>query len=1011
MKANLFTLATASFLFLLGSLCGALGHDLATGEEHGHYDWSVKPPEFFLAQATMPQNRAGSAGQPTQAAPFAAFAPRVKVRWDERFLYLESNGLPSHKMMVGITAWQQQVPLPQNYTGANAWQFPLLPVPAKNPVSIKGRFLRGAIALAANGIPIFNPQNNRGEISQEIGELDEWGGHCGRADDYHYHAAPLHLQDAVGNGQPIAYALDGYPIFGLAEPDGAVPIGLDAFNGHTAHALGYHYHASRKYPYVNGGFHGEVVERDGQVDPQPRAQPVRKDRPPMRGAKITGFTATPDEKSFALQYLVNGKSGAVNYTTNSDGSWKFQFIGSDGTKHEETYRARELRGAESSGSPPRDGGGGQERRGTPRDEPPASDGASALGMDVLKKPRASFVLSSTEVGGDGKLPLEYTGDGSGATPPLAWKGAPGGTQSYAIVMDHLAPGNVVKSYWTMWDIPASTTSLPKNAKGVGKVGLNFKGQLGYAPPHSQGPGAKTYVFTVYALSAPPQITQELRDVSRETLLAAIKDKVLASASLSVAYSREGVAEGGHGQSPQTLNGAERPNFIVIMGEAQGWASSSVQMDDAVPGSKSSLAHTPSLEKLAAGGMRFANFYAASPRCTPTRAAFLTGRSPAALHLTFVGEGRGGGESSFSEAGSKLIPAPVNQELPDDETTIPEVLKRAGYTTAHFGKWHVGRTSPAKHGFDENDGPNNNGGPENVENPNPKQAFATAELGMDFMTRQAKSGKPFYLQISHYAGRGGTDARPETYTDVRQRAESERDQRMIGSAAVTQDMDATIGKMLAKLDALGIADRTYFIYTADHGAQGRNANGPLANGKGTVWEGGIRVPLIVRGPGIMAGTCTHVRASTVDLFPTIAAIARTKEPLPKSLEGGSLTALLSGAPSPKVQRTREEFVVHFPHYDKDEQGPASSLLLGNDKLIRPYETGVVMLFDLSKDISEQHDLAKDRTEEAAELDRRLSDYLRIVNAQMPTPNSKFDPTNLQPFQDRKGGKGRKKEEPQ
>jgi arylsulfatase A-like enzyme len=450
----------------------------------------------------------------------------------------------------------------------------------------------------------------------------------------------------------------------------------------------------------------------------------------------------------------------------------------------------------------------------------------------------------------------------------------------------------------------------------------------------------------------------------------------------------------------------RPNFVVIMGEAQGWASASVQMDDAVPGSKSPFARTPSLEKLAAGGMRFANFYAASPRCTPTRAAFFTGRSPAALHMTFVGEGMGGKESGFSQTGSKLVPAPASQELPEVETTIAELLKREGYATAHFGKWHIGRVNPARHGFEENDGPNNNGGPENAENPNPKQAFATAELGMDFMARQAKAGKPFYLQVSHYAGRGGTDARPETYADVRQRATSDRDQRLAGSAAVAQDMDATIGMLMTRLDALGLADRTYVIYTADHGAQGRNANGPLANGKGTVWEGGIRVPLIVRGPGIKAGTCTHVRASTVDLFPTIAAMARVKEPLPRNLEGGSLAAVLGSAPGATVKRAREEFVVHFPHYDKDEQGPASALLLGNDKLIRPYEKDAPLLFDLSKDLGEQHDLAKDRAKEAAELDRRLSEYLTAVGAQMPTPNPKFDPANPQPFQERRGGQGGK-----
>lgn len=448
----------------------------------------------------------------------------------------------------------------------------------------------------------------------------------------------------------------------------------------------------------------------------------------------------------------------------------------------------------------------------------------------------------------------------------------------------------------------------------------------------------------------------------------------------------------------------RPNFVVIMGEAQGWASASVQMDDTVPASKSTLARTPNLEKLAAGGMRFASFYAASPRCTPTRAAFFTGRSPAALHMTFVGEGKGGKESSFSQTGSKLIPAESASELPEPEVTIAEVLKRQGYATAHFGKWHVGRANPSRHGFDENDGPNNNGGPEDVENPNPRQAFATAELGMDFMTRQTKAGKPFYLQVSHYAGRGGTDARPETYADVRKRATSERDQRLVGAAAVVQDMDATIGLLLAKLDALGVADRTYVLYTSDHGAQGRNANGPLANGKGTVWEGGIRVPLIVRGPGVKAGACTHVRVTTVDLFPTMTALAHVAEPLPKMLEGGSLAGVLSDAPGATVQRAREELVVHFPHYDKDEQGPASALLLGNDKLIRPYETGVLMLFDLSQDLAERHDLAKDQAKKTAGLDRRLRDYLQAVDAHLPAANPKFDPANPQPFQERRGGKG-------
>ena len=483
-------------------------------------------PHIHLAQTTPPRVEpeksapAATVKRPAQAEAFAAFAPKVGLRWDERFLFIEGNGLPAHNMMVGITAWQQQVPLPQNYTGANAWRLPLAPVPAKELLSIKGRFLRGAIAIAANGIPIFNPQNNRGEISADIGELDEWGGHCGRADDYHYHAAPLHLATVLGPKLPIAYALDGYAIFGLTEPDGGAPAGLDAFNGHTTPALGYHYHASKKYPFVNGGFHGEVVEAGGQVDPQPRAQPVRPDQPPLRGAKITGFTPSADGKTRKLVYQIAGKDGAVAYTDAGDGAWKFEFTGTDGMKREETYQGREGQ------RPPRPGG-----------ERPERGGATSGEMDALKKPNAAFVLTSPEIPDPKSLPVEFTGDGAGVSPPLAWKGAPAATKSFAVVMDHLAPGGVIKTYWTLWDIPATATSLPKNARDIGHLGASFRGGTGYEPPHSQGPGAKTYIITLYALSAAPAITQPPREVTRDTLLAAIKDKVLASASLPVTSTR------------------------------------------------------------------------------------------------------------------------------------------------------------------------------------------------------------------------------------------------------------------------------------------------------------------------------------------------------------------------------------------------------------------------------------------------------------------------------------------
>jgi arylsulfatase A-like enzyme len=430
-----------------------------------------------------------------------------------------------------------------------------------------------------------------------------------------------------------------------------------------------------------------------------------------------------------------------------------------------------------------------------------------------------------------------------------------------------------------------------------------------------------------------------------------------------------------------------PNFVVILGEAQGWASSSVQMDEAVPGSKSTLAQTPNLEALARGGMRFANFYAASPRCMPTRAALFTGRSPAALHMTYIGEGK---RDEMPDSGRKLLPPHCSLEMPEAEITIAEILKSGGYATAHFGKWHAGRVDPRRHGFDESDGATSNVGPGGDQNPNPKQAFSMTERGVDFMARQVKAGKPFYLQISHYAGDGGTAARPETYAAVRRRARA-GDEKQVENVAMTEDMDETIGTLLAKLESLGIGHRTYVFYTADHGSKGHVTNGILAGGKGTVLEGGLRVPLIVSGPGVKAGACAHVRASTVDILPTVVALAGIRDPLPEGVEGGNLAGVLAGEAAP-VKRPREDFVVHFPHYDKDDTGPASVLYSGAEKLVRVYESAELRLFNVENDRSERRNLAKENPARIAELERRLDAYLEVVHAQMPAPNPAYDPTS-------------------
>ncbi len=276
--------------------------------------------------------------KPEIAAHFEHFK-NVKVRWDEDTLYVESNGLPDHGMMVGIKAWQQQVPLPQPFTGTNSWKIPLAPRLALNPINGKETSFRGAIAVAVNGVPIFSALNNRGVDAYLAGELDKWGGHCGRGDDYHYHIAPTHLQEIVGKGNPIAFALDGFPIYGLTEADGA-PVGkLDALNGQFDADGNYHYHATKTYPYINGGVRGVVDFRNGEIASQPRDSPVRPGQPPLRGATITDFRTSG--KQSVLTYKIGGRSGSITYAPAGSSAYRFTYKEPGGRTWSETYQRRQ----------------------------------------------------------------------------------------------------------------------------------------------------------------------------------------------------------------------------------------------------------------------------------------------------------------------------------------------------------------------------------------------------------------------------------------------------------------------------------------------------------------------------------------------------------------------------------------------------------------------------------------------------------------------------------------------
>ena len=494
-----------------------------------------------------------------------------------------------------------------------------------------------------------------------------------------------------------------------------------------------------------------------------------------------------------------------------------------------------------------------------------------------------------------------------------------------------------------------------------------------------------------------------------------------------------------GDAPTAQTAAtRRPNFVFILGEGHGWSSTSVDMDGTPPSDARPAGLTPNLEAMAKQGMRFSDFYASCPRCTPSRASFFTGISPAKLHMTYVNEGgagkrEGGGKGGKGGGGGNDAAAPADDaakyplmrmiapspemELPADVKTTGDVLRGAGYATAHFGKWHAGRMDPTKHGFDVSDGPNTNQGPDRGEAPNPKQSTVITDRGIDFMRQQVKAGKPFFLQLSHYGCGSEAEATPESVAEV-QKLMPQLQGKQLGSVAGMRDMDKAIGRVMAALKELGIADNTYVFFSTDHGTpgggspRGVGANPPLSGAKGSVSDGGIRVPFLAWGPGVKADSTSHVRATGMDLLPTMLdlagkPLAKPEKPDARNVvEGGSLSSVLKNGGQGTVARPREEIVVHFPHYDLSNGGPASAIFMSDLKLIRNYDTGKVSLYDIVKDPGESRDLAAKMPDKVKDLEAQLDAYLKAVDAQMPRPNPEAGKASDSGAGSTNNGKGKK-----
>ena len=436
----------------------------------------------------------------------------------------------------------------------------------------------------------------------------------------------------------------------------------------------------------------------------------------------------------------------------------------------------------------------------------------------------------------------------------------------------------------------------------------------------------------------------------------------------------------------------KPNFIVIFTDDQGWGTTSVQIDPEVPDSKSDFFETPNIERLAEAGIRFTQAYSSHPNCSPSRAALLTGRSPAALHFTDIVDRNSG---AFYQGNPMIPPTHVNN-LPTQDMTIPELLKQHNpeYKAAHFGKWHLNGGGPENHGFDTSDGNTGNGRGDNTPADDPKRVFSITDRAIDWMEDQVVDGKPFYLQVSHYATHLSILYRNETKQYFDSKTPGARHSHT-GYASMIFDMDEAIGQLLDKVEEMGLSKSTYIIYTADNGTYPMdipaNINGPIRGWKATAWEGGVRVPFIVNGPGVSGNTISREPVVGYDILPTICDLAGIeKDSLPSAVEGGSIAGIIKGTAN-SVSRPADRIVFHWPHYQHAKfSTPDTTMIKNGYKLHYRWETQKVQLYNLDEDLAETTDISRTHYKLANEMKLELQQHLAEIDARLPVVNPEYTP---------------------
>jgi arylsulfatase A-like enzyme len=438
---------------------------------------------------------------------------------------------------------------------------------------------------------------------------------------------------------------------------------------------------------------------------------------------------------------------------------------------------------------------------------------------------------------------------------------------------------------------------------------------------------------------------------------------------------------------------KQPNIVFILADDLGWTDLGCQ------GSK--FYKTPNIDKLAASGLRFTNGYTCGPNCQPTRAALMTGQYGPRTGVYTVGN-----IDRFDWKSRPLRPVDNVQKLPLDRKTIGDAMKSAGYATAMFGKWHLGQDDahhPGKRGFDE---AIVSAGKHFDFVTQPKVDYPKGTYLADFLTDKAidfikrNKSKPFFLYLPHFGVHSPHEAKPELIEKFKGQAAADGHHNPV-YAAMIASVDESVGRVMAMLDELKLADNTVVIFSSDNGGVGgyvREAlkksgdvtdNAPLRSGKGSLYEGGVRVPWIVRWPGKVPAGTTDTPIISVDLMPTLLELGGATPQAAQTIDGVSMVECFTSGGKKTPGR---DLFWHFPGYLGAGVGswrttPAGAIRSGNWKLIEFFETGKLELYNLTADESQKVNLAEKEPEKTKELHGKLVAWRKTVAAPMPTANKK------------------------